>query len=364
MLRSLFLAIVLLFGVGFSAAAQVNQLDEPRQVILQAAPAGPPAVQNLWGFSTDYEVGPGDLIEIQVVGHEDLHQRLRVSYTGEVSVPMLGLVAVLDKTAFEIEEEIARLLREKALVRQPEVLVFVQEYHAKPIYVMGAVTTPGELIMSQALTTNDAILLSGGLAFNAGDEGLLYRRGSSPETANISPASLAANPGAARPGVEVVKVDLRPLKSGRFQDSAISLRRGDVLVVPNLVLKQFFVAGEVLAPRNYMYAPGKTLMATQAISWAGGPTRTAKMSQGMLVRFDEQGRRTELKVDWAAIMNGKQQDFPIQPNDIIFVPGSAVKTIAQGMLLLTDTMVMTTSFRIARTYQMPDAPEMAPRPPQ
>jgi protein involved in polysaccharide export with SLBB domain len=127
-------------------------------------------------------------------------------------------------------------------------------------------------------------------------------------------------------------------------------------------MNPFFVVGEVLDPRNFFYLPGKTIMASQAISWAGGPTRTAKMADGMLVRYDDQGKRQEIKVDYAALLAGKQADFAIQPNDIVFIPGSKLKTIAQGMLSMTDTMVMSTSFRIARSYQMPDRPEPSTRP--
>jgi protein involved in polysaccharide export with SLBB domain len=355
MLRSLFLATVLLCGLTGSAAAQQNQLDEPRQVTLQDSPA-PQALMNLRGFSSDYQVGPGDLLDIRVIGHDDLRESLRVSNSGEIGMAMVGLVKVLEMTTFEVEDEIAKRLREAGLVLKPEVLVAVQEYQAKPVYVMGAVVTPGEFIMSQALTVPDAILLAGGLRFNAADEALLHRR---PDGSTVSPAALAANPGAARAGVEVIKIDLKPLKEGKFDEFPLPLRRGDVLVVPDLTLKQFFVVGEVLDPRNFLYTPGRTLMASQAIAWAGGPTKTAKMSEGMLVRFGPQGQRTELKVDFAAVLAGRQQDFPIQPDDLIFVPGSAVKTIAQGMLLLTDTMVMSASFRVARSYQMPDAP---PRP--
>lgn len=357
-------ALVLLVAWAGPAAAQEPFITQappiapqptegPREVRLQE-PTAEQTFASVSGFSSDYQVGQGDLLEIRVIGYEELRESVRVSNTGEINVSMLGTMQVLDMTTFEIEDEVARRLREGDLVRKAEVLVSVQEYQAKPIFVMGAVTTPGEFIMSQALTVSDAILLAGGLRFNAADEALLHRRGTAPGTPNVSPATLAATPGVARPGMEVIKVDLTPIKQGRFQDTAIPLRRGDVLVVPDLVLQQFFVVGEVLDPRNFLYTPGKTLMASQAISWAGGPTRTAKMSEGMLVRFDATGSRTEIKVDWSAVLEGRQQDFPIQPNDIIFVPGSAVKTIAQGLLLLTDTMVMSASFRIARTYQLPD----------
>jgi protein involved in polysaccharide export with SLBB domain len=155
----------------------------------------------------------------------------------------------------------------------------------------------------------------------------------------------------------LTRLDLKPLRAGRFGELNTPLRRGDVIVVSTLVLEQFFVVGEVLDPHNFLYVPGKKLMASQAIAWAGGPTPTAKMSEGLLVRYDEHGTRTELKVDWGAIIRGKQPDFPIRANDILFVPGSAIKTITHGLLLLTGNMVQSAAFRVGRSYQMPDQPD-------
>jgi len=68
------------------------------------------------------------------------------------------------------------------------------------------------------------------------------------------------------------------------------------------------------------------------------------MSDGLLVRYDEQGNRKEIPVDFAAILDGRQPDFPIQPNDIIFIPGSTAKNVGYGMLgiipsLLTKTII-------------------------
>jgi hypothetical protein len=37
-------------------------------------------------------------------------------------------------------------------------------------------------------------------------------------------------------------------------------------------------------------------------------------------------------VDFAAILSGKQPDFKVLPNDIIFIPGSKYKTLAYGLL--------------------------------
>jgi polysaccharide biosynthesis/export protein len=339
--------------VAGGASAQEGTVAAP-PAAAPAAGAPQPAFANLSGFANEYRVGAGDLLEIQVIGQADLTQTLRISNTGEISYPHLGVLKVADLSVFDVEAVVAQRLREKGLMQHADVLVSVREYQAKPIYVSGAVVNPGEFIMSQELTVADAILLAGGMQTNAGDEALLHRRASAGGQA-WSAAAVAANPDVPRAGMEIVRVDLKPLKEGRFHEVTLPLRRGDVLVVPQQLLNAFFVVGEVVTPRNFSYVPGRTLMASQAISWAGGPTPTAKLSDGMLVRFDAQGQRTEIKVDYSAILKGDQEDFPIQADDIIFIPGSKVKTITSGLLELTDTMVMSYSFRVARTYQMPDA---------
>ncbi|RPJ82315.1 MAG: hypothetical protein EHM13_09115 [Acidobacteria bacterium] len=333
----------LLAAVLLAAAATVPAMAQPQQVSA-AAPAVPVSTfVNLSRVSNDYRIGSGDVLEIRVVEHEDLTQRLRVSNSGEISFPSLGLIQVALMTAFEVEDKVAATLREKDLIKNADVLVFVTEYRAKPLYVSGAVVQPGEFVMSQELTVSEAILLAGGLMFNAADGALVHRRAAGPS-------------GSSAGSVEVIPVDLKPIKEGRFLQDSLRLQAGDVVVVPELQMNPFYVVGDVIDPRNFFYVPGTVLTASRAISWAGGPLQTAKMSKGMLVRYDQAGRRTEQKVDYGAILRGEQDDFPIQPHDIIFIPGSRAKTLAIGMLQLTDSMAMSAAFRIGRTYQMPDAP--------
>jgi polysaccharide export outer membrane protein len=347
MKRHVLFAIALSILPVLSASAQ--EAEEPKVVV--ALPPAPPPFVNMRGFSDDYKVGPGDLLEIQVIGREDLKYELRVSNSGEISFPMLGLVQVNDLTGFEVEAEVARRLREKGLVDWPEVMAYIKEYQSKPIYVSGAVVNPGEFVMSQDLTVVDAILLAGGLKVTAGDEALLHRRASKAAGAG------APDQGGSRPGTEVVRIDLRGIKNGQFPSESLPLRRGDVLVVPEQVMHAFFVVGDVVAPRDYRFQPGQTVLASQAISWAGGPLPWAKMSEGMLVRYDANGNRSELKADYAAILEGRQPDFPVLKNDIIFIPGSRAKTIAHGLIGITDLMVMQASFRAGRKLSLPDQPD-------
>jgi hypothetical protein len=64
------------------------------------------------------------------------------------------------------------------------------------------------------------------------------------------------------------------------------------------------------------------------------------MSKGILLRFDGQGGRKELPVDFDAILRGRLADFPIQEDDIIFIPGSNVKTLGYGLLNIVPSLLI------------------------
>ncbi len=309
--------------------------------------------QRLPGISPDYELGPGDVLKIEVTGNEMLSQTSTISNSGFINYLLLGDIRAAGLTAEELEQEIAHLLRDKQLIKQPEVLVYIESYESKPIYIVGEVDNPGEYVMSQQLTLMDAIFLAGGLDITASRYGFLHRRSRTGREAaaqeiqerdgrsaifnvwmagNSPQAAILKNPEVAAPGAEIIKVDLEPLKSGGVLEPNIPLRKGDVFVVPRRDVQYFYVVGDVVKPGAHEAPLGRSMLASQAISFAGGPAKTAKMSDGMLVRYDANGARQESKVDFAAILQGRQKDFEVLPNDIIFIPGSNAKTLGYGLL--------------------------------
>jgi protein involved in polysaccharide export with SLBB domain len=232
-----------------------------------------------------------------------------------------------------LEDAIAAGLKEKEILRDPEVLVYITDYQAKPIYILGEVDNQGEYIMSQQLTLMEAILMAGGLDFTADRYGYLQRE-LSIDAPPWKPAGAIEDPEVPRPGRQVIKVDLEPLKTGGVLKPDILLKKGDVFTVPRRRPRLFYVIGDVRAPGAYdIPAPAeRSMLVSQAIAQAGGPAPTAKLAKGILVHSDEAGRRVERRVDFAAIMKGKDQDFRVNPNDVIFIPGSVTKTLQQGLL--------------------------------
>jgi polysaccharide export outer membrane protein len=290
------------------------------------------------GLSPDYQVGPGDELEVVVAGLFADSQKLKVSADGTVTIPYLGPVTVADKTTEEIEQAIAAGLTAKDLINDPQVLVDVSEYEAKTVYVLGEVDRPGEYAVSFQMTLMDLTFIAGGIDFTAANTGYLHRRVSSgappwrPTQVQADMRELQSRPGAARQGTEVIEVDLRPMKTGSVLERNITLRNGDVFYVPRRKIEVVYVIGDVVSAGAFELPEEKTLTASKAISWAGGPAKTAKMKNGILMRYEADGTRKELPVDFAAVLRGEQPDVEVRANDIIFLPGSKGKTLGLGFL--------------------------------
>ena len=139
------------------------------------------------------------------------------------------------------------------------------------------------------------------------------------------------NPEVAPPGYDVSRIDLQTLKEGGILDPDPVLKVGDVVVVPAAKVEMAYVIGDVYNRGGIVLPASGTLPVSRALS-AAGPTMTAKMSKGIVVRYEPNGTRKELPVDFQAILRGRQPDFEVRVNDIVFVPGSNAKTLGYGLL--------------------------------
>jgi polysaccharide biosynthesis/export protein len=308
-------------------------------------------------LSLDYSLGEGDTLKIKIIGKDGLDeslQSLTISNSGEITLPYLGAIQVAGLSAAQLEEKIASLYAEKQLLKQAEVLVYVTDYKAKPFFITGEVDNPGEYIMSQELTLMEGILMAGGIDPGADSFAYLHRR-KSPDGPSVQLAHAAQSPDIGEPGVEVTKIDLRPLKLGGVPKPDILLKKGDVLVIPKRKDMRFYVVGDVKGAGAQEIPPPveRAILVSQAIAQAGGPSRTAKLSKGLLIRYNERnGSREEKTVDFAAILKGKQPDFEIRPNDIIFIPGSNAKTLGYGLLGMVPMGVQQKGMESMRTMKL------------
>jgi polysaccharide biosynthesis/export protein len=334
---------ILLMLLGASAQAQEPAKTEPQATSLEQYP--------------EYGVGPGDVLSLHVFGLKELDQSLKVSNSGKINVPHVGVLPVAGMTVAQIEDELSKKLRDLQLVVDPWVRVQVTEYNAQPVFIVGEVTTPGQFMISGEMRLLDAITKAGGFSSGAGLEGYLIRRQGF--SRSIVQASVAFDPaksaaaaapaattatgaGTPAPGATAAAADsqrtvinIRDLKEGRRSDLNVRLQGGDVFYVPRRIQKNIYVVGEVLFPGSYGLPQFYDhLTAGKAVAYAGGILKTAKSGKGFIMRRDATGAAQEIPFDFIAITKGEKPDIPIRPDDMIYVPRSVARTIGIAMLTL------------------------------
>ena len=124
---------------------------------------------------TDYRVGPLDLLEVTVFGSEQLSRTVRVTASGEFSLPLVGLINVKGMTVAEVQEAIAKGLSARYM-ENPQVSVFVKEYMSQRVTVEGAVRMPGVFPLTGRTSLLQIVALSGGLDRDANPGGIVIYR--------------------------------------------------------------------------------------------------------------------------------------------------------------------------------------------
>ena len=90
---------------------------------------------------SNYRLGAGDVITIQVLGEEDLkREKIRLSDAATMSYPILGEISLLGKTVGELEVLIRDGLKGRYLLN-PQVTVTINDY--RNFFINGQVMTSG-----------------------------------------------------------------------------------------------------------------------------------------------------------------------------------------------------------------------------
>lgn len=294
----------------------------------------------------DYQIGPGDVLSIRVSGVREFDNNIRVSNSGRIRVPWVGIVFAAGMTPLQLEREIAEKIRDHELVNEPIVRVQVDQQRARPVHVVGEVETPGQFVIGSEMYVLDLISRAGGLTPVADATGMLYRRGSSrpsitarvmagpPENEDLPQPATVVPPPPPESEAEVIPINLDALREGNQPELNLRLRGGDVLYVPRRQGRNVYIIGDVKNPGAYAMPRRSAVTAAQAVIYAGGPLLTAKNRAGFLMRHSENGEREAIPIDFIAIIKGEKPDIPVKAGDIIFIPMSAGKTI--GVTLLTS----------------------------
>jgi polysaccharide export outer membrane protein len=275
--------------------------------------------QGLPSEAASYRIGPDDLLDISVFDVPDLSRTVRVSASGDISLPLLGSVAVAGQTPEELETSLAGELRANYM-KDPQVTVFVKEMESHGVSVFGAVTKPGVYQIRGAKSLIEVLSMAGGLADDAGDTVTIVTGG---EIQSAPQAAAGTN--TPQQAALSMEVNIDELLGSDDAKSNVLVFPGDVVKVSSA--GTVYVVGEVRRPGGFALHSNASISVLQAISLAEGLTNTAARSQARIIRTDPAtGKRTEIALNLGKVLSGKEADPELEARDIVFVPNSAARS--------------------------------------
>ena len=127
------------------------------------APASRPAARTVapgaW-MESEYRLGPGDKLRIEVFEQPQISQSLQIRPDGKITVPHVGEVAAAGQTSLELRDALTKSLKEYVI--NPVVTVIVQEATSAQVCIIGEVRAPGCLVMTGPTTVLQALSRANG----------------------------------------------------------------------------------------------------------------------------------------------------------------------------------------------------------
>ncbi len=257
-----------------TGAADATALPEPT-----ASAAQPPR--------DDYRLGAGDALRIQVFQSPDLSIEARISESGVISYPLIGVVKVAGLSPGDLERHLAQRLRDGKFLQNPQVTVNVTTFRSQQVSVLGSVVRPGRYpIETTGTRLSEMLSLAGGLSPTGAEEVVVVTQ---------------------RDGRTVrLEVDLARMFAVGDLERDVVMQAGDVIYVGRA--PQYYIYGQVQRPGMYGVDRGLTL--AQALAKGGGLTLRGTDRGIRLQRRGSDGQVKTLEVPL---------DAPVLPDDLIFV---------------------------------------------
>ncbi|PNH80313.1 SLBB domain-containing protein [Vibrio diazotrophicus] len=238
---------------------------------------------------SDYQVGPGDEIVVQLFGKENTTYRLIVNRDGAINFPSLGPITVTGMSFRQVRESLDERVKEQIIGVRADIAL--GELRTMQIFVMGDAYKPGAYTVSALTTISQAIYYSGGFS----------------KSGSLRDIQLKRN------GQMIRRLDLYQLLLNGDTSSDVRLMPGDVVLI-GPVRDTVKVKGEVNRPAIYEIKPGETLK--NVLQMAGGYTPDAYMEQASVTRLAPQGQRN---ITTLALTDSSALNIPLKNGDEVSI---------------------------------------------
>ena len=237
---------------------------------------------------SNYVLGPGDHVRVQVWGQVNFSTSLKIGRSGNVYLPQVGEVHLAGVQASSLQ----KVLREAVsrVFRNFHLSASVGRIRSIQVYVVGNARRPGVYTISSLSTLIDALFASGG----------------------PSPEGSMRNIEVRRNGKIITHFDLYRLLLNGNRAKDVPLQSGDVIFIPPAGPKAA-ITGAVRQPAIYELRQGETL--GQLLHDAGGTSTTAAKNYISIDRIVKHQDRKAIQVPF----NRAGLSTPLRSGDLVRV---------------------------------------------
>ncbi len=114
-------------------------------------------------------------MRIITFGEDALSGTFRVDASGEIALPLVGVLDAAGLTPRALGQEAAEAMRRARLLRNPQVAVEVEAY--RPVFVLGEVARPGQYPYQPGMSVVTAVAVAGGFTYRAVQDEMSVVRG-------------------------------------------------------------------------------------------------------------------------------------------------------------------------------------------
>jgi len=252
----------------------------------------------------NYVIGLGDKFNIFVYGEPELNAKgVVIKSDGTATLQLVGDVKI---SGLSINQAMKKLsLKLGKYLINPIVTLAPYEFRSSSFTILGKINEPGTYSISNNTKALDTIAIAKGLSIGIFEDNTV-------ELADLQHAYI-------RRDHKVLPVNFIELVRKGNPLHNIPLKDKDYIYIPSALNSEVYVLGEVMEPGHFGFKEKMTL--TQLMTYTKGYTPNANINEIAIIR----GNLTNPTVyvtNLSKIIEGKQLDFRIKPNDVVFIPAS------------------------------------------
>jgi protein involved in polysaccharide export with SLBB domain len=251
--------------------------------------------------SSDYVLGTGDSLKVNLYGKESQFFEMLIDQEGQAQLSNLGPIGLAGLSFSEAKKKIIATINQKMIGVSASVAM--GQLRSIRVFVLGEAFMPGSYVISPLSTITNALVLSGGIS----------------ELGSLRNIQLK------RQGKLIHSLDLYDLLLKGDTSNDAQLQSGDVVFIPP-VGATVGAKGEVRRSALYEIKQGESI--EDLVAFAGGLLSTANSSISKIERLAEDDKKILIDIDIT-----KSAKIELKNGDLLSVP--------KNLALLKDIVLVT-----------------------